>query len=733
MGEQIVCSNCLSNADSGLPACPYCGQSFENTNPAGTLPVNTLLAGRYTIGRVLALDGEGVLYAAIDNSATRRVVVKEYVPVTICAARSRDGSVIPRQGREVLFKTTRMDFVDLYRSLVALGRNDGLVQVLDLIEENNTAYAVREPDEGTPLLTYLEQRAQPLTQSEALLLLRPVVYGVEAMHRMGLLHRGISPETVFITKTGSAKLSGYATLGLRTADSELKSQMFDGYAAPEQYAVAEFDGKYTDIYGLGALFYRVLTGKTPVPANLRRMNDTLPPAHTVDKEIPGFVSAAIARAMRLAPGERMQSASDLLAAITAPEKDEGGFRLTQRQIKFLALGAAGLVLVAAVSIWAIVSASGGGEASSSSSSSSSSGTSVSSGSSEVEVFTVPSFVGKKYTDLASNQAYTKYVSFLTEHEFSNDYKAGEVMRQSHPQGTQVAVGTVITLTVSDGPETAVMPEVLGRPQADVEADLKALKIKYALYPLVNDGSYVAGTVARSDTDKGTVVEIGKTTVTLYIAGRTAARPLRRRPLPETARSRRLRYRPTPRRRPATRARAEKQAAGARPKADAAPRSDKMRNAAHTSSAPEPEVPGRCCVLRGGLRAAVQVVIKHILLQNARTARVAAEGEALGIMRGQDLFYMGVDRKCIHMMQTEQADTVRYLGSNPLYGAQRRVRFRIGHGAQCIQRVRLCKVRACGTQVFRAVAQAKGAQRFRLRRRQCSGRGEGAALHGAQVP
>ena len=62
MGEQIVCSNCLSNADSGLPACPYCGQSFENTNPAGTLPVNTLLAGRYTIGRVLALDGEDSPY-----------------------------------------------------------------------------------------------------------------------------------------------------------------------------------------------------------------------------------------------------------------------------------------------------------------------------------------------------------------------------------------------------------------------------------------------------------------------------------------------------------------------------------------------------------------------------------------------------------------------------------------------------------------------------------------------
>lgn len=179
------------------------------------------------------------------------------------------------------------------------------MQVLDLIEENNTAYAVREPDEGTPLLTYLEQRAQPLTQSEALLLLRPVVYGVEAMHRMGLLHRGISPETVFITKTGSAKLSGYATLGLRTADSELKSQMFDGYAAPEQYAVAEFDGNTPISMAWARCFTACSRARRPCPANLRRMNDTLPPAHTVDKEIPGFVSAAIARAMRLAPGERM--------------------------------------------------------------------------------------------------------------------------------------------------------------------------------------------------------------------------------------------------------------------------------------------------------------------------------------------------------------------------------------------------------------------------------------------
>ena len=98
-----------------------------------------------------------------------------------------------------------------------------------VVETNDTAYAVREPDEGAPLSRYLAGREEPLTQEEALVLLRPVVYGVDAMHRMGLLHRGISPDTIWITPQG-AKLSGFATQGLRTAGGEIKCQLADGYA-----------------------------------------------------------------------------------------------------------------------------------------------------------------------------------------------------------------------------------------------------------------------------------------------------------------------------------------------------------------------------------------------------------------------------------------------------------------------------------------------------------------------
>ena len=73
-----------------------------------------------------------MLYAAVDGKLSRRVVIKEYVPVTICASRTKEGQVIARPDREVLFKTTRMDFVDLYRSLAALGKQNGLAQVFDL-------------------------------------------------------------------------------------------------------------------------------------------------------------------------------------------------------------------------------------------------------------------------------------------------------------------------------------------------------------------------------------------------------------------------------------------------------------------------------------------------------------------------------------------------------------------------------------------------------------------------
>lgn len=83
MKEQMICPFCLSGVEQQQTACPFCGASLENKNPSGTLPLGTVLDGRYTIGSYLSIDGEGVTYKAVDNAARMFVVIKEYRPVPV--------------------------------------------------------------------------------------------------------------------------------------------------------------------------------------------------------------------------------------------------------------------------------------------------------------------------------------------------------------------------------------------------------------------------------------------------------------------------------------------------------------------------------------------------------------------------------------------------------------------------------------------------------------------------
>lgn len=515
--RHIVCHGCLSQVRAGTVKCPYCGHSFANANPPGTLPVGTLLAGRYTLDKCISLDGEGVSYAAADAQTSHRVVVKEYVPVTICSARTRTGAVVPRRDREVLFKTTRMDFTDLYRALVSIGSTPGLARVYDLVEANNTAYAVTEPVVGTTLLAYLQARRVPLTQQEAIALLRPIVYAVEAMHQKGLLHRGISPETIYITADGRAKLYGFATLGLRTADSELRSQLYEGYAAPEQYSAAEFDGKYTDVYGLGAVFYRALTGRTPPAANNRRISDTLiPPGNLVDT-LPAFVENALMRSMRLVATERLQTAPELLENITAPvrQKSAGMSESTKR---LLLVGGGVAMVVGIIAMIVVLVFANRNQQPQSVSTPQSTSTSVSvSVPVETPTLTVPGFVNRRYTDIQQNAEYMNNFLFSVTEEFSDVFEAGYVMNQSPAEGSEATPGTVVQITVSRGPETVLMPTVVGQARVDAKAALDALGIHYIILERVNDGSYTQDYVVDCDVAAGTAVNPKTTTVTLYVA------------------------------------------------------------------------------------------------------------------------------------------------------------------------------------------------------------------------
>ena len=524
-----LCPYCLQPLPGAAQSCPHCGKSFAGRNPGGTLPVGTVLAGRYTVGEMLSIDGEGILYRGAENLGRFRVTIKEYLPITLTAERTAESTLRPKTGSEVLFKTTRMDFADLYRSIQRITPANGLEAVLDVVEANNSVYAILENLGGTPLDQWLENHPGTIRPDDACTMLQPVFEGVAAMHKIGLVHRGICPENIRVMENDRCRLAGYATVGLRTAGSGLREQLYEGYSAPEQYSTAEFEGRYTDEYSLAAVFYRMVCGQAPVPAAQRMVADSNPRAKSVNGSLPLYVSQVLQLGLRLRPMERIQTVPQLYQALSSKEytaeltrtmKPETPVRTAQpepeRKEHLLSLKAllAGIVILLSIlillTLWSVLSQHIHQPAASAAESEPAS--------SEVMVpqNLVPNFIGMDYTQVQNNREYTSMYLFYITEEYSDTAPAGQIIQQEPSADTVLKAGETIRLVVSKGPQMAEMPNIIGFTQDGAVKELEARGLVASCFMVVNDGSYASGCVVRTSEEPGTKVEVG-TVITVYIA------------------------------------------------------------------------------------------------------------------------------------------------------------------------------------------------------------------------
>ena len=524
-----LCPYCLQPLPGAAQSCPHCGKSFAGRNPGGTLPVGTVLAGRYTVGEMLSIDGEGILYRGAENLGRFRVTIKEYLPITLTAERTAESTLRPKTGSEVLFKTTRMDFADLYRSIQRITPANGLEAVLDVVEANNSVYAILENLGGTPLDQWLENHPGTIRPDDACAMLQPVFEGVAAMHKIGLVHRGICPENIRVMENDRCRLAGYATVGLRTAGSGLHEQLYEGYSAPEQYSTAEFEGRYTDEYSLAAVFYRMVCGQAPVPAAQRMVTDSNPRAKSVNGSLPLYVSQVLQLGLRLRPMERIQTVPQLYQALSSKEytaeltrtmKPETPVRTAQpepeRREHLLSLKAllAGIVILLSIlillTLWSVLSQHIHQPAASAAESEPAS--------SEVMVpqNLVPNFIGMDYTQVQNNREYTSMYLFYVTEEYSDTAPAGQIIQQEPSADTVLKAGETIQLVVSKGPQMAEMPNIIGFTQDGAVKELEARGLVASCFMVVNDGSYASGCVVRTSEEPGTKVEVG-TVITVYIA------------------------------------------------------------------------------------------------------------------------------------------------------------------------------------------------------------------------
>ena len=524
-----LCPYCLQPLPGAAQSCPHCGKSFAGSNPGGTLPVGTVLAGRYTVGEMLSIDGEGILYRGAENLGRFRVTIKEYLPITLTAERTAESTLRPKTGSEVLFKTTRMDFADLYRSIQRITPANGLEAVLDVVEANNSVYAILENLGGTPLDQWLENHPGTIRPDDACAMLQPVFEGVAAMHKIGLVHRGICPENIRVMENNRCRLAGYATVGLRTAGSGLREQLYEGYSAPEQYSTAEFEGRYTDEYSLAAVFYRMVCGQAPVPAAQRMVADSNPRAKSVNGSLPLYVSQVLQLGLRLRPMERIQTVPQLYQALSSKEytaeltrtmKPETPVRTAppepERREHLLSLKAllAGILILLSIlillTLWSVLSQHIHQPAASAAESEPAS--------SEVMVpqNLVPNFIGMDYTQVQNNREYTSMYLFYVTEEYSDTAPAGQIIQQEPSADTVLKAGETIRLVVSKGPQMAEMPNIIGFTQDGAVKELEARGLVASCFMVVNDGSYASGCVVRTSEEPGTKVEVG-TVITVYIA------------------------------------------------------------------------------------------------------------------------------------------------------------------------------------------------------------------------
>ncbi len=224
----------------------------------------------YSIVRVLGTGGFGITYLAQDIKFGKYVVVKEYFP-NVLAIRNFDDSIIAKTNSDQDFSRGRERFKE-EAQILAKFNHHSIVKILGYFEANNTAYFVMEYEEGLDLADYLKQEGSGISQNDILSIIMPILEALKEVHLHNFLHRDIKPSNILLRANNSPVLIDFGASKMLISDSNnsVTSMLTEGYAPLEQYSTdPKHQGSFTDIYAVGAVIYRMITGKVPPSAQAR--------------------------------------------------------------------------------------------------------------------------------------------------------------------------------------------------------------------------------------------------------------------------------------------------------------------------------------------------------------------------------------------------------------------------------------------------------------------------------
>lgn len=262
-----ICYGCMKELSVDNAVCPHCHYESGLDDASSNLPEGTLLAKKYTVGRVLGHGGFGITYIAIEMETRRVLAIKEYFPSEYATRTIGETKVAKFSGEKAKrFEEGLSRFIKESKILEKYNDVVGIVSAVDVFKENATAYIVMEYIEGMSLEAYIQACGGTLDTDTAIGIMMPVMDSLREVHKSGLIHRDISPDNIYITIDGRVKLLDFGAAKQLTGEKSKSISVIlkQGYAPEEQYRSKGKIGPWTDVYSVAATIYRMITGSVPV-------------------------------------------------------------------------------------------------------------------------------------------------------------------------------------------------------------------------------------------------------------------------------------------------------------------------------------------------------------------------------------------------------------------------------------------------------------------------------------
>ena len=460
-----------------------------------------ILADRYRLTEQIGMGGMAIVYRAIDMRTGHNVAVKVLRPEF-----NEDAEFIGRFQREA--------------EAASKMTHHNIVNLLDVGMDGENRYLVMEYVQGKTLKEVIQERGR-ITAPLACQITIRILSALEHAHRNGIVHRDIKPQNILVHADGHIKVADFGIARIADSSTLTKGDNVMGsvhYFSPEQ-ARGEGATATSDIYSTGVVLYEMLTGRVPfdgdnpVAVAMQHLHATPVPIQNLAPDVPPAVVRVCMKAMEKNPALRYQSARDMAADLRAameerdrrPAEEEldirqpgpqirsegrdtsGTARVKTREIQKKRLQRSVLMLGITLAILALIFF--GGRAI------------------YHQIMTtasVPEVTGlelSEATQILSREGLLSTPVYVN----SDEYPENTVFLQNPEADTTLQKGDTVLLTVSGGPVSVPMPDLLGASYTEAQAVLKTMGITQVTLERAARSDYALDTVMAQDPAAGTPV------------------------------------------------------------------------------------------------------------------------------------------------------------------------------------------------------------------------------------